>query len=194
MTIDTETLTPNQAARRTRVLEAALSLAAEGGYDAVQMRDVARRAQVALGTIYRYFASKDHVLAACQLENWRAMRTRLVGRPLNGSTAADRVADLFHRMMRPVERDPLQAAALVTACSSPDPAVRDCQVEMIALQDEIFTDAMGELDPVRKEQIASTLRQVWFATLLGWVNGWTDADSVSRDFEVAVRLLLEESP
>ena len=76
MVVNGETLTPNQAARRDRVLDAAMSLAAEGGYDAVQMRDVASRAQVALGTIYRYFSSKDHVLAACQLELWRAMADR----------------------------------------------------------------------------------------------------------------------
>src|SRR5262249_57103235 len=71
VTVDTGMLTPNQAARRARVLDAALALATEGGYDAVQMRDVASRAQVALGTIYRYFSSKDHLLAACQLETWR---------------------------------------------------------------------------------------------------------------------------
>ena len=78
VTVKTETLTANQAARRGRVLDAALELAAEGGYDAVQMRDVAARAQVALGTIYRYFASKDHLLAACQVELWRAQSDRLV--------------------------------------------------------------------------------------------------------------------
>ena len=61
---DTSTLTAAQAARRERVVRAALELAAEGGYDAVQMRDVASRSEVALGTIYRYFSSKDHLLAA----------------------------------------------------------------------------------------------------------------------------------
>jgi AcrR family transcriptional regulator len=54
---ETSTLPRNQAARRGRVIEAAMALAAEGGYDAVQMRDVASGANVALGTIYRYFTS-----------------------------------------------------------------------------------------------------------------------------------------
>jgi len=194
VTVDTGTLTPNQAARRARVLEAAMVLATEGGYDAVQMRDVASRAQVALGTIYRYFASKDHLLAACQLETWRELERRLEGRPLSGDTASERVSELFRRLMRRVEREPLQAAALITASSSPDPAVRECQVEMIGLQDAVFEEAMGELDSARKAQIAQVLRQVWFASLLGWVNGWTDADAVTVDFEIAVRLLLDDLP
>jgi len=182
------------AARKQRLLDAATGLAADGGYDAVQMRDVASRASVALGTIYRYFSSKDHLLAACQLETWRELERRLDARPLTGDTASERVSELFRRLMRRVEREPLQAAALITASSSPDPAVRECQVEMIGLQDAVFEEAMGELDAVRKAQIAQVLRQVWFAALLGWVNGWTEAGAVTVDFEIAVRLLLDDLP
>lgn len=194
MTVDEATLTPNQAARRARVLDAALALAAEGGYDAVQMRDVASRAHVALGTIYRYFASKDHLLAECQLETWRSMGDRFARRPPEGETAADRVVDLTRRIMRTVEREPRQAAALITASSSPDPAVRECQLEMIGLQDDVMSAAMGDLDPLWKADVARTLRQVWFAALLGWVNGWTDFAAAAEEIEVAARLLLRDLP
>ena len=57
-------MTTSQRERRDRVIDAAMQLAAEGGYDAVQMRDVATKADVALGTVYRYFGSKDPLLAA----------------------------------------------------------------------------------------------------------------------------------
>jgi AcrR family transcriptional regulator len=194
MTVDEALLTPNQAARRARVLDAALALAAEGGYDAVQMRDVASRAQVALGTIYRYFASKDHLLAECQLESWRTMQERLAQRPLQGDTAADRVVDLITRVMRSVAREPQQAAALITAGSTPDPAVRACQAELIAHQDAVLASAMGDLDPVVKADVARTLRYVWFSVLLGWVNGWNDFDAITREFEAAARLLLGDLP
>lgn len=194
MTVDEATLTPNQAARRARVLDAALALAAEGGYDAVQMRDVASRAHVALGTIYRYFASKDHLLAECQLETWRSMGERIARRPPEGATPADRVVDLTRRIMRTVEREPRQAAALITASSSPDPAVRECQLEMIGLQDDVMSAAMGDLDPAWKADVARTLRQVWFASLLGWVNGWTDFAAATEEIEVAARLLLRDVP
>ena len=191
MTVNTDTLTPNQAARRGRVLDAAMELAAEGGYDAVQMRDVAARAQVALGTIYRYFASKDHLLAAGQVEMWRAQAERLHARPPQGPTPSDRVVAVLDRSMRGALTEPKRTAALVTACASPDPAVRECQAEMMAIMDTVLQDVMIDVEAGRREAVAVTLRQVWFAWLLGWVNGWNDASTVSRQLEIATRLLLD---
>lgn len=191
MTVNTDTLTPNQAARRGRVLDAAMELAAEGGYDAVQMRDVAARAQVALGTIYRYFASKDHLLAAGQVEMWRAQAERLHERPPQGPTPSDRVVAVLDRSMRGALTEPKRTAALVTACASPDPAVRECQAEMMAIMDTVLQDVMIDVEAGRREAVAVTLRQVWFAWLLGWVNGWNDASTVSRQLEIATRLLLD---
>jgi len=190
VTARTDTLTPNQAARRSRVLDAAMDLAAEGGYDAVQMRDVASRAQVALGTIYRYFSSKDHLLAACQVELWRAMADYFSTHPSAGATPADRVVHVLERAMRGAENEPRRTAALVTASSSPDPAVRECQAEIMATMDRVLVDAMGEIEPAHRAQVALTLRQVWFAWLLGWVNGWNDATTVNRELAAAARLLL----
>ncbi|BFO21068.1 hypothetical protein SHKM778_74560 [Streptomyces sp. KM77-8] len=48
-------LTERQEARRRRILRASAQLAGRGGFDAVQMREVAESSQVALGTLYRYF-------------------------------------------------------------------------------------------------------------------------------------------
>src|SRR3954468_1409112 len=62
----------SQLARRERILEAAMELAAEGGYDAVQMREVAERADVALGTLYRYFPSRS----TCSSPRWAARFAR----------------------------------------------------------------------------------------------------------------------
>ena len=190
MVVDDETLTPNQAARRERVLDAALDLAAEGGYDAVQMRDVATRAQVALGTIYRYFTSKDHLLAACQVELWRGMAERFERRPPLGDTAAERVADLLRRAMRAAELEPRRTAALVTATASPDPAVRDCQVEIMAIMDAALVKAMDGVAPPLQAPTARTLRMAWFGWLVGWVNGWHDTATVNAELESATQLLL----
>ena len=64
MAEDATPLTRAQRDRGIRVLETAMRMAGEGGYEAVQMRAVAEQSGVALGTIYRYFSGKDELLVA----------------------------------------------------------------------------------------------------------------------------------
>jgi TetR/AcrR family transcriptional regulator, cholesterol catabolism regulator len=191
--LDLEALTPNQAARRQRVIDAAMKLAAEGGYDAVQMRDVAREAGVALGTIYRYFASKDHLLAACQVEFAWTEQRRLEQRPTQGNTAADRVVDVLRRATHAQERQPQLTAAMITAISSPDPAVSGCQREITAVMAAVLAEPMSDIDPKLRAGVVRALSHVWFSALLGWVNGWTNVGAVGEELESAARLLLRDT-
>src|ERR1700755_773679 len=69
--------TSAQLVRRAKIIEAGTDLIADVGADAVQMRDVAQRSGVALATVYRYFSSKEHLLAAA-LEDWQKRLTRRV--------------------------------------------------------------------------------------------------------------------
>ena len=184
------TLTPSQAARRARVISAAIELADDGGYEAVQMRDVAARAGVALGTIYRYFASKDHLLAAAQVEWLRDTHERLAQRPPKGDTPAERVCDVMRRATRALERQPRLVAALVTAITSPDPAVTGCQLAVSDISADILRLGMEGVDPQRQAGVVRVLEHVWFSSLLGWVNGWTNVRDVPDEVEHAVHLLL----
>lgn len=61
---------PNyKRARRAQIVDAALSELKRHDYEQIQMRDVAEHAGVALGTLYRYFSSKEHVYAEV-LRQW----------------------------------------------------------------------------------------------------------------------------
>ena len=60
----TENVVRRMTARREAIVAAAGHLAAEAGIGAVQITPVARRADVATGTVYRYFPSKDDLVAA----------------------------------------------------------------------------------------------------------------------------------
>lgn len=59
----TENVVRRLAAREQAILGAATGMAAEGGMAAVQIADVARRAGIAAGTVYRYFPSKTDLVA-----------------------------------------------------------------------------------------------------------------------------------
>ena len=77
-------LTERQEARRRRILHASAQLASRGGFDAVQMREVAESSQVALGTLYRYFPSKVHLLVATMQDQLQHMHGRCARRPPTG--------------------------------------------------------------------------------------------------------------
>jgi TetR/AcrR family transcriptional regulator, cholesterol catabolism regulator len=189
---ETSTLPRNQAARRSRVIEAAMALASEGGYDAVQMRDVASRASVALGTIYRYFSSKDQLLAAAMVEWLGQLEQQVAQRPPRGDTAAERVVDVVRRANRTLGRNPRLTAALVTAVAAPDPDVVALHRASSAAMQRILSASMGDLDEATKVDVVRVLNHVWFSALLAWVHGWTDVDHVIEELEVAGRLVLRD--
>jgi AcrR family transcriptional regulator len=186
--------TRSQAVRRERVIQAAIELAREGGYDAVQMRDVSHRARVALGTIYNYFSSKDHLLAAAFTEWAEDVERRIFQRPLRGETSADRVAEVLRRAVRQLVREPQLSAALVTALSSSDAGVSDCQLEIANVLARLVTTAIDDDEGIGEDRAAGIIRtigQVWFTALLGWVNGWPSAGDMGAELEETARLLLE---
>ena len=189
----TDQLTRGQAARRQRVIRAALDLAAEGGYDAVQMRDVASRGQVALGTIYRYFTSKDHLLAAVQVQWITDLEGRIRLRPPKGETTADRMVDILRRAARAMEKEPDLSAAVVTALASPDPAVAGCKDEMDQVMGRIQAMAFPvDFDPEVQARVMRALGFVWFSLLLAWVNGWEGIDASGDELISAAHLMLDQ--
>ncbi len=173
---------------------AATALAAEGGYDAVQMRDVAARAEVALGTLYRHYASKDQLLLAAMAQQAATLRERLVQRPPNGDTPAARVSDVLKRASRALERAPLVTKAMLAAMSSSEEAAVPLKHEIDSTLRAIIADVVhgdghcttfADLDG-----IVRVLGSVWFAELTYWSNGLNQSSSMGDNLASAAELLL----
>jgi AcrR family transcriptional regulator len=187
------TLSRSQAARRGRVIEAALQLGAEGGYDAVQMRDVATRAGVALGTIYRYFSSKDHLLAETLVEWAEDLGRKVSRRPPRGDTLSDRVVDVLRRATRAMESEPRLSEAVITALTSTDPHAARCQREVGAVMSGIIAAAFpSDFEAETRDDIVRVLGHVWFSSLVGWVNRWFGINHVGEELDIAAHLLLDQ--
>ena len=181
----------NQAARRERVIAAAVDLASDGGYEAVQMRDVAARADVALGTLYRYFPSKDHLLIAALAEQVSTLQRRLAQKPPRGPSAADRVVDVLRRASRALEREPRLTAALVTALSSADPSVAEAKQEVYDILASVIADAVDHDALAQGVGVVRVLGHVWFAALVSWVGGMAPTGQMGDDLEITARLILD---
>jgi AcrR family transcriptional regulator len=186
-------LTRAQQARRQRVIDAAMALGLDGGYDAVQMRDVAAQADVAMGTVYRYFTSKDHLLAATLVYWVEQLAVRIEQHPPQGDQPADRVLEVLDRALRAMGRQPRLVAAVFTSLSSPDPAAVGCQQQITLLMEGIIAGAMGEPALPDMSERARMIGHVWYSALVGWINGWSTMARVHDELAVSVRLLLPAS-
>lgn len=183
-------LSPEQQDRRRRLIDAAFELGAEGGYEAVQMRDVSVTANVALATIYRYFSSKDDLLAAAMTEWTARLRGRVAQSPPRGATAADQMVDVLHRACKAMERQPKLSEALVRALSSADAGVRESGAEVQRQIASMGDGILAELTPEVRADILAALGHVWYSTLVSWANGRRDFASVMTELERATRVLV----
>lgn len=192
MAVTGDVLTKSQAARRQRVLVAALQLGAEGGYDAVQMRDVATSAGVALGTIYRYFPSKDALLAAAMVEWMEDLERRVTQKAPKGDTTAERVYDVLRRAIATMERQPELAEAVITALTSDDREAGGASVATTDVMQRVMRQAFpDDVDPATEAAIAKVLGHVWFSCLIAWSNGVGDLVWVAEELETACHLLCD---
>jgi len=185
-------LTKSQAARRERVVRAALELGADGGYDAVQMRDVATRAEVALGTIYRYFPSKDSLLLAVMVHWLGDLERRVSKRPPIGDTTVERIMDVLGRALGSMDRDPRLTAAVIGAMTAGDPASVPAINEVTRAMARIMRSAFpSDVDPALEAATAKVLGHVWWSATISWANGMGDIDWVADELRVAAELLAD---
>ncbi len=183
-------LTRSQAARRERVIRAAQELAAEGGYDAVQMRDVSARAGVALGTIYRYFPSKDALLLAVMVQWLGDLEGRVADHPPTGGTTVARIMDVLTPALRAMDREPKLTAAVIGAMTAGDPASVGAIGDVTRAMARIMAAAFPEgVDPALAARVAKALGHVWWSATISWANGMGDIDWVAAELHDAAELL-----
>jgi AcrR family transcriptional regulator len=185
-------LTRSQAARRERVIRAALELGAEGGYDAVQMRDVATRADVALGTIYRYFPSKDALLLGVMVHWLGDLEQRVTRRPPAGATTVERIMDVLERALRSMDRQPMLTTAVIGAMTSGEPASVDAIGEVTSTMARIMQSAFpDDVDPAVEASAAKVLGHVWWSSTISWANGMGDIGWVAAELREAAELIAD---
>jgi AcrR family transcriptional regulator len=154
------------------------------------MRDVATTAGVALGTIYRYFPSKDALLAAAMVEWMEDLERRVSQRGPRGDTTAERVYDVLRRAVSTMERQPKLAEAVITALTSDDAAAGQASVATTDVMTRVMLQAFpDDVAPDVEARIAKVLGHVWFSCMVAWKNGVGDMTWMAEELDIASELL-----
>ncbi|NGO71172.1 TetR family transcriptional regulator [Streptomyces boncukensis] len=183
--------TERQEERRRRILHASAKLARRGGFDAVQMREVAETSNVALGTLYRYFPSKIHLLVATMHDQLQHLHATLHKRPPAEEQASARVAETLMRAFRAMQREPHLADAMVRALTFADRSVSPEVDTVSRLTTAIVLDAMGLEGQPTPEQLSAVrvIEHTWHSALITWLSGRASIAQVKIDIETVCRLI-----
>lgn len=183
-------LTAGQQATRNDIIDAAVAIAAEEGYDALTTRTVAARAGVAIGTVYRYFTSKDHILVEVMFDWSRRFEQSVAENLPVGASPADRIAEVFDRFAARAGRRPLLAAAMVRAAASSDLTVIALRRDQRSVTSRLVELAIGDVDIPDRDDVLAVFEDVAFASML---NTHDTTSSIGDHMRRAARVLLRDS-
>ncbi len=185
-----------------KILDEAVALAEAGGFENVRQRDVASNAGVALGTLYKRYRSKEHILVAALERDTEELERRMGLHPCPGRTPLERITAFFVIVTRGLCRRPKYARAILRSVISGEEGVAK---NVASYQGRIagliiaairgvgrlnFQDAATP-PPTRDElRLATPLQQIWFAALVGWSSGLLKQSEVVEQVTESAKLLL----
>lgn len=136
---------PVEATTKERILSAALQLFARKGYDATTTRDLAAKANVAEGTLFRHFASKKAILIEVVTQGWVELLTELLTE-LSEMGSYKAIAQVMRRrMLRISESHDLMRVCFMEAQFHPELRDRlqaDVISKMTGVTEAFFETAM----------------------------------------------------
>lgn len=186
-------MTSDQLIRRAKIIEEVIELIADVGAEAVQMRDVAQRSGVALATVYRYFSSKEHLLAAA-LEDWQKRLTRRIlaaGGPPDQDPLPG-VLDYLRRALRAFHRNPEMTALMLRLLTSTDPEAKATIDQMNRTNVEMFNRLLEGIVPEDIPNVGFGLNWALTGALTGLLTGRLTLDDSLSHVEWVTRALLDE--
>jgi AcrR family transcriptional regulator len=178
---------------RTAILAVVLELLESDGYDAVQLREVARRAHVSLATVYRLFPTRDDLIISA-IEDWMAANCYAdVGPPAPHETLYDGLMRVFRYVFEPWERAPRMLEAYHRAYTGPGRRRLDRQ-GMTAIEPAARA-VLADADPAYAADIDLVLTNMAHAVIARFADGSLDITDILPTLERSVyRLTANNEP
>ncbi|MGW4123487.1 TetR family transcriptional regulator [Nocardia sp. NPDC004711] len=182
-----------EEALRARILLEVRALLESDGYDAVQLREVARRARVSLTTIYKLFPTRDELLVSA-IEAWMEDNTYIpMESPPPGESIRDGLLRVIRHVFDPWERHPIMLEAYHRARIGPANQRLDNHGLDAVLP--IAAAVLAGAEPRYLEDIAVVLSNMTFSLLGQCADGTLQVSEVLPILERAVyRLTANNEP
>lgn len=165
------------AARRAQIIETARELFSRKGLSDTSMSDLVEASGMSTGAIYRYFASKDELVAAVA----EGRDGTVSGSFPAGETASDIVGRLLSFVSAPTGTEHARLLAQIWGAAAVQPALAQIARTRHAALRDLLADRIGDTqqaDATADDQSPGQLADVLLAALIGY------ASLVASDFDV----------
>ena len=193
--------TPRAEETRRRILEAALELFRERGFDATSTRQIARRAGVANGAAYYYFRSKEEMVLAFYLDTQRQMDSLIRAPFAQTRDLKARLAALIELKLKELFPYRTLLTVLFRTAADPTSPISPFGDETRAIRDQsirIFREALEGSDlRVPSDLLPHLPRLLWLyhmGLILFWIHDRSPRQQrterlMDRSLDLIVRLL-----
>jgi len=157
------------------IIDAALEVFAEYGYHNCQVAKIARRAGIADGTIYLYFANKEDVLVSVYREKMNEFITLLKALLQNYTAAIDKLTSLVNFHFNHLENNPSLANFMQIQLRQSEASIRSGIAEQLKQYYQLIEKLVdegkqqGSFNPQIKTKVA---REVIFGSMDEIVSCW----------------------
>jgi AcrR family transcriptional regulator len=183
--------------RAQKIVDAAMELANEGGFEGVRLRELAAKSGVAFGTLYSRFNSKEDILIAALEQEAGKFRELLRSNPIEEGTPLERCEPFFRLLSRTLLDRPGFATAVLRAVSS-GAGVAEKIIRYQDMMNEIIVraiwgDAVYDSDSEEREEVifaARMVQNIWFAELISWMSDAASEEEVVNRTVRCARLFI----
>lgn len=182
--------------RSDRIIRVAMELAERDGFDAVRLRDLAAKADVALGTVYRRFSCKEDILAAALAQQVQLLKQGVESHPFEGDTPQERLTVFFTNVTGLLSDQPKLTSAMLRTVASGVPELAERVLRYQDTMAEIIVIVMrgeGAQGAPSDDEIflSKMLQNIWFAAMVGWTGGLFGPEEVTRQVVQAMGVLIK---
>jgi TetR/AcrR family transcriptional regulator, fatty acid metabolism regulator protein len=184
------------AEKRRLILDAAVRVFAQQGFNRCRVSDIADEAGVAYGLVYHYFRSKDEVLDTLFLERWNVMLD--VIRDLDGQdlTAREKLYAIASFIIDSYRHDPDLMKVIIVEVTRAANSFGQTHLEKITEAYELIAGivARAQDDGTFKDTVTPRFAALAFygaieQVLSGWI--FETLPAGDEEFEQAKRLVIE---
>jgi AcrR family transcriptional regulator len=184
------------AEKRRLILDAAVRVFAQQGFNRCRVSDIADEAGVAYGLVYHYFRSKDEVLDTLFLERWNVMLD--VIRDLDGQdlTAREKLYAIASFIVDSYRHDPDLMKVIIVEVTRAANSFGQTHLEKITEAYELIAGivARAQADGTFKDTVTPRFAALAFygaieQVLSGWI--FETLPAGDEEFEQAKRLVIE---